>query len=607
MAVFVPTAFLPGISGQLFRQFALTIAVSTFFSAVCALTLSPALCGIMLKEHKPGQKPNWFVRGFNKVFDAISGAYAGMVRFLIHPAVIVFSLGAFALSGVATVWSFTQVPTAFVPVEDRGLALIEVWLPDSASQERTLAALGKVEQIVADTPGVRNYTSIPGFSLINNNGSNYALVFIGLDDFETRAENGRSLSVILRDLSTRTAAIPDALCIVFSLPAVDGVGNASGFDLRLQDRGELGRVAMGEVVARFVADGNSQSKLRGVNSAFRAAVPQLFADIDREKVKKLGIPLNDVFQTLSGYLGSAYINDINLFGRTWQVTLSADSRFRMVKEDVARLEVRKPDGQMVPMGAVATIDESMGPDRVIRYNLFPAAVVQGQPAPGVSSGEALAVVEDMAAKVLPPGMAYEWTALSYQEKQVGNQAIIVFAMALLIVYLILSALYESWITPLAVILSIPLAVLGAMAGLMWRGMDNNIYTQVGLVLLVGLGAKNAILIVEFAKQNRVNGMSITESVVVASRQRMRPILMTAFAFILGVYPLVFAVGAGAASRQAIGTSVFFGMIGNTFLGLIFTPVLFCAIQWASEKLFGPPKPIEGSEPAAPAPAPVPAH
>ncbi|MBX3356106.1 MAG: efflux RND transporter permease subunit [Phycisphaeraceae bacterium] len=601
MAVFLPTAFLPGISGQLFRQFALTIAVSTFFSAVCALTLSPALCGILLKEHKPGQKEDWFARTFNRVFDAIAGAYGRLVQFLIHPAAMPFSLATFGLASVATVWSFTQVPTAFVPTEDRGLALVEVWLPDSASQERTLAAVKKVEEIVARTEGVRNFSTLPGFSLINNNGSNYALVFIGLDDFEERAKTGRSLDVILRELAAETAKIPDAIIPVFSLPAVDGVGNASGFDLRLQDRGGLGREAMGEVVQRFVVDGNAQSKLRGVNSAFRPAVPQLFADIDREKVKKLGIPLNDVFQTLSGYLGSAYINDINLFGRTWQVTLSADSQFRMTAEDVQKLEVRTPDGRMVPLGTLATIEETLGPDRVIRYNLFPAAVVQGQPAPGVSSGQALAVVESMAQDILPPGMSFEWTALSYQEKLVGNQAIIVFGMALLIVYLILAALYESWLTPLAVILSIPLAVLGAMAGLMARGMDNNIYTQVGLVLLVGLGAKNAILIVEFAKANRESGMSITESVVIASRQRMRPILMTAFAFIMGVYPLVFAIGAGAASRQAIGTSVFFGMIGNTFLGLIFTPILFTAIQWFSEKLFGAPKPI-GSDDLAPPPS-----
>jgi len=598
MAVFIPTAFLPGISGQLFRQFALTIAVSTFFSAVCALTLTPALCGILLKEHKPGQKANWFARGFNWLFDHIANGYAATVRFLIHPGVIAFSLAAFGLSGAATMWTFTQVPTAFVPLEDRGLVLIDVWLPDSASQERVLETVKKIEAIVGSTEGIRNYSAIPGFSLINNNGSNYALFFCGLEDFEVREKTHRSLDVIVAELQKRTAAIPDGICIVFSLPAVDGVGNASGFDLRMQDRANLGRMAMGEVVQRMVTDGNAQSKLRGVNSAFRAEVPQLFADIDREKVKKLGIPLQDVFSTMSGFLGSAYVNDVNLFGRTWQVTVSADSQFRTTARDIDKLEVRKPDGQMVPLGAIATVHESMGADRVIRYNLFPSAVVQGQPAPGVSSGEALTIVENMADSVLPTGMAYEWTALSYQEKQVGNQALLVFGMALLIVYLILAALYESWVTPLAVILSIPLAVLGAMAGLMWRGMDNNIYTQVGLVLLVGLGAKNAILIVEFAKANRVAGMSITESVVEASRQRLRPILMTAFAFILGVFPLVFAVGAGAASRQAIGTSVFFGMIGNTFLGLIFTPILFTAIQWLSEMLFGPPKPIESAATAS---------
>jgi multidrug efflux pump subunit AcrB len=300
----------------------------------------------------------------------------------------------------------------------------------------------------------------------------------------------------------------------------------------------------------------------------------------------MGVPLSEVFDTLQFYLGGYYVNDFNLFGRTWQVNVSAESQFRTVPEDIAHLDVRKPDGSMVPLGSLLTVQESMGADRVIRYNIFPAAVVQGQPAAGVSSGEALDIVEGMAEAKLPPGTTFEWTALSFQEKLVGNQAIVVFSMALLVVYLILAALYESWFIPLSVILSIPLAVLGAMAGLMWRGMDNNIYTQVGLVLLAGLGAKNAILIVEFAKAYRESGKGIVESGVEASRQRLRPILMTAFAFILGVLPLMIATGAGAASRQAIGTAVFFGMIGNTFLGLIFTPVLYVVIQAVSEKLFG---------------------
>ncbi|MBX3360318.1 MAG: efflux RND transporter permease subunit [Phycisphaeraceae bacterium] len=412
------------------------------------------------------------------------------------------------------------------------MVLIDVWMPDASSQERTLAAVKKVEKILSETEGVRNFTALPGFSMINNNGSNYAMFFIGLEDWSERLPKGRDLATIMQDLRQKTAQIPDGLCIVFSLPAVDGVGSASGFDLRLQDRSGIGRAAVGEVVQGMIADGNAQSKLTGVNSAYRAAVPQLFADVDREKVKKLGIPLQDVFSTMSGYLASAYVNDFNLFGRTWQVNVSADSRFRATPEDIMSLDVRKPDGSMVPLGSLLNVRESMGADRVIRYNIFPSAVLQGQPAPGISSGEALKVVESMADAKLPPGMTYEWTALSYQEKLVGNQAIVVFTMALVVVYLILAALYESWFIPLSVILSIPLAVLGAMAGLMLRGMDNNIYTQVGLVLLVGLGAKNAILIVEFAKAYRESGKPIVESAVEASRQRLRPILMTALAFIL---------------------------------------------------------------------------
>ncbi len=601
MAVFIPTAFLPGISGQLFRQFALTIAASTLLSGICAITLTPALCGVILKPHKEGHKPFILVRLFNSAFDGLANGYARLIKFLVHPAVITFTLAAFAASVVAIGWTFTKVPTGFVPLEDRGMFFVEVWMPDSSAQERTVAAVEQVEQILSKTDGVRNYIALPGFSLINNNGSNYSLFFIGLEDWEQRVPKGRDLATMMNEVREKTSHIPDGLCIVFSLPAVDGVGSASGFDLRLQDRGGIGRPAMGELVQNLVVDGNAQSKLRGVNSAYRAAVPQLFADVDREKVKKLGIPLQDVFSTMSGYLASAYVNDFNLFGRTWQVNVSADSRFRASPDDIRRLDVRKPDGSMVPLGSLLNVRETMGADRVIRYNIFPAAVLQGQPAPGISSGDSLKVVESMAQASLPPGTSYEWTALSYQEKLVGNQAIVVFSMALLVVYLILAALYESWFIPLSVILSIPLAVLGAMGGLMYRGMDNNIYTQVGLVLLVGLGAKNAILIVEFAKAYREQGKGIVESAVEASRQRLRPILMTALAFILGVLPLMIATGAGAASRQAIGTAVFFGMIGNTFLGLLFTPVLYVVIQAVTEKVFGAPKP------AAAAPAQAAAH
>jgi HAE1 family hydrophobic/amphiphilic exporter-1 len=589
MAVFVPTAFLPGISGSLFRQFALTIAASTGLSVICAVTLSPALCGVILKAHAKDHKPNFFNRGFNWVFDHLSSGYGRFVRFLVHPGIIAFTLAAFAGCFVLIVWTFTKVPTGFVPLEDRGVVLAEVWMPDAASLARTTAAVERVEEAFASTDGIRNYTSIPGLSMINGAGSNYALLFGGLEDFEERLPRGRGLNVIMAELKEKVSHIPDGLVLIFTLPAVDGVGQASGFDLRVQDRGSVGRATLGAMVQEFVVDGNAQSKLRNVNSAFRAGVPQLFADVDRERVKQMGIPLQDVFSTMSGYLGSAYVNDLNLFGRTWQLNVSADSRFRGQASDVKRLEVRSPTGKMVPLGTLVDVKESIGPDRVIRYNLFPSAILQGVPAPGVSSGESLDIVESMAKEKLPSGLTTEWTALSYQERQIGSQAIVVFAMALIIVYLILAAQYESWTVPLSVILSIPLAVLGAMAGLMSRGMDNNVYTQVGLVLLVGLGAKNAILIVEFAKALREQGKGIVEAAAESARQRLRPILMTALAFILGVMPMMLAKGAGAASQQAIGTAVFYGMIGNTVLGLVFTPVLYVVIQGIREKVGGAPK------------------
>jgi HAE1 family hydrophobic/amphiphilic exporter-1 len=586
MAVFLPTAALPGISGQLYRQFALTIAASTFFSALCALTLSPALSGVILREHREGKKHNIFKRGFDRAFNAIAGAYARAIRFLVHPAVIGPALAAFLVLGVLIVWSVNRVPTGFVPDEDKGLLLAEIWMPDSASQERTLGVLKKVESIFAATDGIAHTGGFQGFSVIAGNGSNYGVVFAGLKPWDYRVPRGRDLQTLLSEVRGKFAQIQEGTIIAFYRPAVDGIGNASGFDLRLEDRAGVGRDQMQQFAQEFAADANAQSKLRRVSTPYKAGVVQLFADIDREKCKKLGLSLADVFATLSSSMGSAYVNDFNKFGRTWQVNMQADSRFRYRAEQVKQLQVRGPRGDMIPLGSLLKIGESMGPDRVIRYNLYPAAAVNGAPAPGISSGEAMAVVEDMFRQKAPQGISLEWTALSFQEQRAAGTAGLVFLLALVVVYLILSALYESWTIPLAVILSIPLAVLGAMLGLIWRGMDNNIYTQVGLVLLVGLGAKNAILIVEFAKVNREQGMSITDAVVEAARLRLRPILMTALAFILGVLPLVNATGAGAASRQAIGTAVFFGMIGNTFLGLVFTPVLYVTIAGVVERVFG---------------------
>ena len=591
MAVFLPTAALPGISGQLYRQFALTIAASTFFSAVCALTLSPALSGVILREHAKGKKPNFLKRNFDRAFDFLASLYARLVRFLVRRVVIVGSFVCFVLACILTVVAVQRVPTGFVPDEDKGLILIEVRMPDSASQDRTLAVVKKIEQILASTDGIDHTGSFQGFSLIAGNGSNYGVAFAGLKPWSYRVPKGEDMNTLLTKLRGQFAEIQEGFVLAFYLPAVEGVGNAAGFDLRIEDRGGVGRDQMQQFVQELSADGNAQTKLRGVASPYRAAVPQLYADVDREKAKKLGLSLQDVFSTLSVNLGSAYVNDFNEFGRTWQVDVQAEGRFRQRADQVKLLQVRNASGDMIPLGSILNVAESMGPDRVIRYNLYPAASINGGNAPGTSTGEALSLVEDMIEKKNPQGIGFEWTALSFQEKRAAGTAGLVFLLALALVYLILAALYESWTTPLAVILSIPLAVLGAMMGLIFRGMDNNIYTQVGLVLLVGLGAKNAILIVEFAKANREKGMGIVDAVVEAARLRLRPILMTSFAFILGVLPLVNATGAGAASRQAIGTAVFFGMIGNAFLGLVFTPVLYVTITAISERIRRPKKDV----------------
>jgi HAE1 family hydrophobic/amphiphilic exporter-1 len=584
MAVFLPTAALPGISGQLYRQFALTIAASTFFSAVCALTLSPALAGVILREHAKGQKHNFFKRTSDRVFDLVASGYGRFVRFIVRPKIIAVSIACFAVACALTVWAVNSVPTGFVPDEDKGLIVMEIRMPDSASQERTLKVIKRIEQIALSTDGIAHCGAFQGFSLIAGNGSNYGVVFVGLKPWDYRVPRGQDINTLLAGFRKRVGTIQEGVVLAFYLPAVDGVGNTAGFDVRLQDRAGVGRQQMQQFVDELTHDGNAQTRLRNVASAYRAAVPQIYADIDREKAKKLGMSLQDVFNTLSVDLGSNYVNDFNKYGRTWQVNVQAEGQFRHRADQVQLLQVRNAAGDMIPLGSIMKAKESLGPDRVIRYNLFPAAAVNGTNAPGTSTGEALALVEDMIKGKDPQGIGYEWTALSFQEKRAAGTAGLVFALALTIVYLILAALYESWATPLAVVLSIPLAVIGAMIGLMWRGIDNNIYTQVGLVLLVGLGAKNAILIVEFAKANRERGMSITDAVAEAARLRLRPILMTAFAFILGVVPLVIATGAGAASRQAIGTAVCFGMLGNTMLGLIFTPVLFVAITWLAERL-----------------------
>ena len=609
MSVFIPTAFLPGLTGQMYRQFALTIAASTFLSAVSALTLSPALCALLLKQHDAHHRPGRLKRlvmapanAFNWVFDRLTTAYGGLAwaAAKVAPVTIVLFLGVLA----ATAWAYRRVPTGFVPNEDLGFVVCAAQLPDGASLERSQEVIRRVAEAARKIDGVQNVVSLGGFSVLQGNVPNVANAWIVLEPWSERYGKGRfrSIDMIMGDLRRSVAAIEESDFLIFSLPPISGIGNAAGFDLRLQDRGNAGREALAQATTSLIgagmgqANGSGQMRLLAVFSSFRTGVPQLFLDIDRAKVLKLGIPLQAVFDTLRAYLGSAYVNDFNLLGRTFQVNVQAEPRFRLQPEDIRKLEVRNSSGKMVPLGSFTRVVDALGADRVERYNLYEAATINGIPAPGTSTGEAMSIMEQAAAN-LPQGMGYEWTALSFQEKRAGGQGVVVFALGILLVYLILAGQYESWTAPLSVVLSVPLVVIGSMLLLSFRGLDNNVFTQIGLVLLVGLGAKNAILIVEFARERRAAGVSVVDAAVTAAKTRFRPILMTSFAFILGVLPLTIATGAGAASRQALGTAVFGGMLGQTVLGLVFTPMLYVVVTKIAEWIKPPRRSPERSAPA----------
>jgi HAE1 family hydrophobic/amphiphilic exporter-1 len=443
--------------------------------------------------------------------------------------------------------------------------------------------LGEIDGILAGTPGVETWISIGGLSLLDgSNAPNTATLFVTFTPWSERLPKGETLEAILAHLGEKFSQIQEAIVFAFPPPAIRGLGVRGGFDMQVQDRGDLGRAALFQAVTEIIENARTQSGLAAVNTTFRPGVPQLYVDIDREKVKSLDIPLSTVFSTLQAYLGSAYVNDFNRFGRIYQVRLQAESKFRAEPDDIRRLEVRNRAGQMIPLSTIARVDESFGPQIINRYNLYPSASITGEPAPGYSTGEALALMEEIAARALPNRMGFEWTGMSYQEKRVGGEAALVFAMAVVLVYLVLAAQYESWLTPMAVILVVPLGLLGAIAAVSLRGMDNNLYTQIGIVLIIALASKNAILIVEFARDIRKKGKPITDAAVEASRLRFRPILMTSFAFILGVVPLVIAGGAGAAGQRALGTAVFGGMIASTFLAVFFVPVFFVLFQRLGE-------------------------
>ncbi|MEZ4601312.1 MAG: multidrug efflux RND transporter permease subunit [Syntrophotaleaceae bacterium] len=581
LAVFVPTAFLGGITGQLYRQFALTIATATVFSSINALTLSPALCAILLRPTRVSHRG--IFRLFNWTFDKTRNIYARGLGVLVRRTVL--SLVLFAVVAGAAFWGFVSLPTGFVPAEDQGYAFVSIQLPDAASIERTSEVVEELNRRLAGMEGIGNWVSIVGFSLVDMaSSSNMATLWVVFDPWEKRTAPHLSQEALIGRMWQEFGQIQDAQIFPFVPPAIRGLGFAGGFLMELQDRAGVGMDSLQQVAQEVIQDANSQSKLQRVYTTFRATVPQLYADVDRTQAKTLDIPLTGIFDTLQASLGSVYVNDFNRFGRTYQVKVQADSAFRSTPEDIRRLEVRNGRGQMIPLGSVVSVREAVGPQLVKRYNMYPSATINGQAAPGHSSGEALALMENLAATRLPKSFGFEWTGMSYQEKTTSNQALFIFALAVVFVYLVLCAQYESWSIPLAVILSVPLALLGTVAAAMMRGMDVNVYTQIGIVLLIALASKTSILIVEFAKALREDGMSIRDAALEAARLRFRPILMTALTFILGVLPLMIASGAGAASRQALGTAVFGGMTAATLLLVFFVPVFYLLIQGASEKL-----------------------
>jgi len=580
MAVFLPTAFLGGITGQLYRQFALTIAATAVISAINAVTLKPAQCAVYLRP-TPARK-NFFYRGFNRVYDGCEHIYTSIVKVAVRQtiAVMLLFLGLVGLTG----WWFLQLPTGFVPTEDQGYAIVAIQLPDAASQERTREVTRQVSTILRETPGVRSWFLLGGMSLLDSSvTSNAATMFLTFTPFEERAPHPElSQERILGTLMGKFQSVREAMVFAFPPPGIRGLGVAGGFEMKIEDRDGVGLVELQQVVGEMMAAANSQSRLAGVQSTFRAGVPQIYVDVDRVKAKSLGVSLDSIFGTMQASLGSAYVNDFNKFGKTYQVRVQADQPFRLQPEDIRRLEVRNRDGRMIPLGTLATIRKTLGPQIVPRYNLYPSATLTGAAAPGVSSGQALQLMEQVAENKLPKSMGFEWTSMSFQEKRVGAQAMYVFALGVLMVYLVLAAQYESWLMPAAVIMVVPLALLGTVIAIAVRGMDNNIYTQIGIVLIIALASKNAILIVEFARELRACGRSILEAAVEASRLRFRPILMTSFAFILGIVPLIRATGAGAASRRALGTAVFGGMIAATVLAVFFVPVFYVLMQRLAE-------------------------
>jgi hydrophobe/amphiphile efflux-1 (HAE1) family protein len=607
-AVFVPTGFISGITGQFYRQFALTIAVSTVISAFNSLTLSPALCAILLQPH--GAKPDWFsrllnflfgwfFRGFNRVFQFGSDLYAGLVGKLIRLAVVVL-IGYAALIGLAGKL-FTDVPGGFIPSQDMGYAIVLVQLPDGAAFERTDAVVRKMDAMAREIPGIAHTFAISGYSsVLQANQPNVGAAFLVFDQFDQRKTPELKGDGLLAVIRKKFSTIQEGRVLVLPPPPLRGLGNAGGFKIQVQDLNNAGLPALEAATQKLLAAAQQEPGLISLITGFRAKTPQFKLEINRAQAKTMGVSLTDLNEALQIYLGSVYVNDFNLFGRTYQVTAQADAEFRKDPTDVGRIKIRNQAGDMVPLAALVKVIKTGGADRVQRYNLYYSADINGNTLPGVSSGQMIEKIERLAKTHLPVGFAIEWTDLTFQQILAGDTLIYIFPLCVIFVFLVLSAQYESWSMPMAIILIVPMCLLSAIGGVWLRGQDNNIFTQIGLVVLVGLAAKNAILIVEFAKQLQDTGMDRVQAAVEACRLRLRPILMTSFAFILGVLPLVLASGAGAEMRQALGTAVFFGMLGVTFFGLLFTPVFYVILRAFVERR-------ASHQPAATAPTPHEAH
>jgi hydrophobe/amphiphile efflux-1 (HAE1) family protein len=587
-AVFVPSAFITGISGQFYRQFALTIAGATVISLIVSLTLSPALCALLLRPHDPQHRvPVWqrpilgFFRLFNDSFNLLARGYGWLAGRVVRVAalmVLVYvGILAFGLN------EFRKTPVGFIPQVDAGYLITVIQLPSGASLSRTDAVNRRVVDLALKIPGVLGAVNIVGFSGATfTNAPNSGAVFLALEPFDQRAgDPSKSATAIQRALLAKVAAIQEGFVVVVQPPPVRGIGNAGGFRMMLEDRAGRGSQDLQAIANTMMARANQTPGLVQVFSLFETSTPQLYLDMDRTKAQLLGINVPDVFAALQIFLGSSYVNDFNLFGRTFRVTAQADGTFRMDPKDVLKIRVRNNNGDTVPLGSFTTVRDISGPYRVPRYNLYPTAELDGNAAPGYSQGQAIQLMEKLASEVLPDGYSFEWTTLAFQQIRAGNTAGFAFALAVVFVFLVLAAQFESLTLPLAVILIVPMCLVASISGVILRGQDNNILTQVGFVVLIGLAAKNAILIVEFAKQLEDAGRDRLAAAVEAARLRLRPILMTSLAFIFGVVPLVWAIGAGAELRQALGTAVFAGMIGVTAFGLIFTPVFYVVCRWVA--------------------------